>query len=69
MLYIKAPGPIYFITGSLSLLTPCTHFAHPLTPQPLAITNLFPMQHIFLLSAGFLANSKMVLPSPLGEEL
>ena len=41
MLYITSPGLIYFITGSLYLLSPFTHFAHPPRPRPLAITSLF----------------------------
>lgn len=32
MLYTMSPGLIYFVTGSLHLLTPFTHFAHPLPP-------------------------------------
>ena len=32
MLYITSPWLIYFITGSLYLLTTFTHFTHPSTP-------------------------------------
>ena len=40
--YTLHPHDIYFITGSLYLLTPFTHFAHPLPPPlPLATTHLF----------------------------
>ena len=40
MLHIIAPGLTYFTTGSLSLLTPITHFIHP-HALPLAVISLF----------------------------
>ena len=37
MLYITSPGPIYFITGSLYLLTIFTHFTRP--PHPFSVNH------------------------------
>ena len=49
MLYITSPWFIYFITGSLYLLTPLTYYTSPHFP-PLAATNLFSvsMSSVFL---------------------
>ena len=52
LLTILHPHGIYFITGSLYLLTPFTHFAH-LTSSPLAATTPLSMQLQFLFFFSF----------------
>ena len=41
MLYFSSPWFIYFIAGSLYLLTSFTYFSHPPTPSLLATTSLY----------------------------
>ena len=55
MLYIISPWLIYFITGSLYLLTP--HFAHPPQTPPLATTDLFLSMSLILFTYLFVLDS------------
>ena len=49
-MYITSPWLIYFIPGSLYLLTPFSHSPHPIPPPPLATTNLFFVSMSFFFS-------------------